>query len=441
MRRVQLTGDDRQMFRLAVPAFAALVSEPLFLLADTAVVGHLGVDALAALALAATVLQTVVGLCVFLAYGTTATVGRRLGAGDLRGALTDGMSGTWLALLLGAVLALLLAAAARPVTDLFDASAAVADQAVTFLLVAAPGIPAMLVVLATTGVLRGLQDTRTPLVVLVAANAVNVVLNVVLVYGLDLGLAGSALGTTLAQTAAAAAMTTAVVRAARRHGASLRLHPGRVLLAGRSGVALLVRTLTLRAVLLIATGVASTMPSTSLAAQQIAVTVVSALTFALDAIAIAGQALTGRYLGAADVAAARRSTRRMVWWGLLTGSVAGGALLAVSPWLPWAFTSDAAVREAAVGALVVAALVQPVSGVVFVLDGVLIGAGDGRYLAWAGVITLVAYVPCALAVLVAGGGLTWLWIAYGAWILARAATLVHRERGDAWLITGAVRAG
>ncbi len=214
-----------------------------------------------------------------------------------------------------------------------------------------------------------------------------------------------------------------------------------MLLAGRSGVALLVRTMTLRAVLLIATGVASTMPSTSLAAQQIAVTVVSALTFALDAIAIAGQALTGRYLGAEDVAAARRSTRRMVWWGLLTGGVAGAALLVVSPWLPWAFTSDAAVREAAVGALVVAALVQPVSGVVFVLDGVLIGAGDGRYLAWAGVITLVAYVPCALAVLVAGGGLTWLWIAYGAWILARAATLVHRERGDAWLITGAVRAG
>ncbi len=439
MRRVRLTGDDREMFRLAVPAFAALVSEPLFLLADTAVVGHLGTDALAALALAATVLQTVVGLCVFLAYGTTATVGRRLGAGDLRGALSDGLSGTWLALLLGAVLAAVLAAAARPVTDLFAVSDDVADQTVTFLLVASPGIPAMLVVLATTGVLRGLQDTRTPLFVLVAANAVNIVLNVVLVYGLDLGLAGSALGTTLAQTAAAAALTTAVVRAANRHGASLRLHPRGVLLAARAGVALLVRTLTLRAVLLVGTAVASTMTSASLAAQQIAVTVVSALAFALDAIAIAGQALTGRHLGADDVEAARRSTRRMVWWGLVTGGVAGASLLVVSPWLPWAFTSDAAVRQAAVGALVVAALVQPVSGVVFVLDGVLIGAGDGRYLAWAGIVTLVAYVPCALAVLATGAGLVWLWIAYGAWILARAATLVHRERGDAWLVTGAVR--
>ena len=441
MRPLALHDDDREMLRLAVPAFAALVSEPLFLLADTAVVGHLGTDPLAALALAATVLQTVVGLCIFLAYGTTATVGRRLGAGDLRGALADGVSGGWLALLLGAGLATALAVGAHPLTELFAVSSSVADQAGAYLLVAAPGLPAMLVVLAATGVLRGLQDTRTPLVVLVAANVVNIVLNVAFVYGLDLGLTGSALGTTLAQTGAAVAMTAAVVRAARRHGARLGLHPRGVLHAARSGVALFVRTLTLRIVLLVSTAVAGALPAASLAAQQIVVTVVSALAFALDAIAIAGQATTGRHLGAGDVASARRTTRRMMAWGAVTGTIAGLGLLVVSPWLAWAFTEDREVRSAAVGALVVAALVQPLSGVVFVLDGVLIGAGDGRYLAWAGVLTLAAYIPCAVAVVVAGGGLGWLWVAYGTWILARGVTLVLRERSDAWLVTGAVHAG
>ena len=439
MRRLRVGADDREMLRLAVPAFAALVSEPLFLLADTAVVGHLGTTPLAALAVAAVVVQTLVGLCVFLAYGTTATVGRRLGAGDLEGALTDGVAGSWLALGIGSALAVGLALTAPSLPGLFGVPDDVAAQAGTYLLVAAPGIPAMLVVLATTGVLRGLQDTRTPLVVLVAANIANVVLNVLLVYGLGLGLAGSALGTTLAQIGAAAALVTVVVRAARRHGAELWPAPSAVLHAVRLGLALFVRTLSLRLVLLLATVIASTMPATSLAAQQIAVTVVSALAFGLDAIAIAAQAIVGRKLGGGQVDETRRTARRMLGWGLVTGTLAGLALLAASPWLAWAFTSDPGVRAATVGALVAVALVQPVSGVVFVLDGVLIGAGDGRYLAWAGIITLAAYVPCALLVLRSGAGLAWLWAAYGAWMVTRAVTLVLRERSGHWLVTGAVR--
>jgi len=437
---LRFRADDREMLRLAVPAFAALVSEPLFLLADTAVVGHLGTTPLAALAVAATVVQTLVGLCVFLAYGTTASVGRRLGAGDLRGALTDGVAGSWLALSIGATLALALGATAGQLPGLFGVPRDVAEEAGIYLLVAAPGIPAMLVVLATTGVLRGLQDTRTPLLVLVAANLANIALNIVLVYGLGLGLAGSALGTTLAQVGAAAALVAVVVRAARRHGAALRPAPGEVRQAARLGVPLFVRTLTLRLVLLVATVLASTMPAASLAAQQIAMTVVTALAFGLDAIAIAAQAIVGRRLGGGQVAETRRTTRRMLGWGLVTGTAAGLVLLAASPWLAWAFTSDPSVRAASVGALAVVALVQPISGVVFVLDGVLIGAGDGRYLAWAGLLTLAVYVPCALAVLATGAGLGWLWAAYGAWMLARAVSLLLRERSGDWLVPGAVRA-
>jgi len=426
------------MLRLAVPAFAALVSEPLFLLADTAVVGFLGTEPLAALSVAGSVLQTVIGLCLFLAYATTATVARRLGAGDEPGALTDGVSGLWLAGALGLLLAAATAAGAAAAIGAFDVTGAVADQAVAYLRVSAIGVPAMLVVLAATGVLRGLQDTRTPLVVIVGANLANIVLDVALVYGAGLGLVGSALGTVLAQGGAAVALVWVVLRRSRRAGASARPELRGVWSALGSGTPLLVRTATLRVVLVLATVVAATLPAASLAAQQIAVTVVAVLAYGLDAVAIAGQAIIGHHLGAGDVAATRRSTRRMVWWGVGGGVVAGVGLVALSPWLPYLFTADPEVRSAATTALVVVGLVQPVSGVVFVLDGVLIGAGDGRYLAVAGLLTAVAYVPAALAVVALGGGIGWLWVAYGLWILARAATLVWRARGTSWLRTGAV---
>jgi putative MATE family efflux protein len=433
--------DDRQIARLAVPAFFALVAEPLFLLADTAIVGHLGTPELAGLAIAGTVLQTVVGLAVFLAYGTTASVARHLGADDLAGALRTGLSGVWLALVLGTLAALACAAGSETIIGWFGTSDAVDVHAEVYLRVSAFGIPAMLVVLATTGILRGLQDTRTPLVVAIAANLVNIALNLLLVYGVNMGVAGSALGTVIAQWGSALALGLVVVRAAIRERSSLRPDVGEILAAARTGVPLIVRTLTLRAALLLATLVAAGMSAASVAAHQIALAVVTTLAFALDAIAIAGQAMTGRYLGAGDVAGARRATARMITWGWRCGVLATVTLAVLSPWLAHAFSDDEAVRAASVGALLVVAVVQPVSGIVFVLDGVLIGAGDGRYLAYAGLLTLVAYVPLAALVWHLGAGLVWLWAAYGVFMLARMVTLVARERGDAWLVTGARTAG
>ena len=435
--RLRFNADDRQIFRLAVPAFAALVSEPLFLLADTAIVGHLGTTPLAGLAIAATVLQTLIGLCIFLAYGTTASVGRRIGAGDQRGAMEVGIAGGWLALLVGAAMTVLCLAGANGIVGWFDASPGVHDQAVIYLRISALGIPAMLLVLATTGVLRGMQDLRTPLVVAVAANIANVALNVALVYGADMGIAGAALGTTIAQWCAAAYLTATIVRASRRERASVRPHRRGIAQAARAGVALIVRTLTLRAAFLIATAVATTMGDASLAAHQIALTIVSTLAFALDALAIAGQALTGRALGAGDITTTKRLTRRMMGWGWWGGVVAAAGLLALHTVLPPLFSSDDAVRDALVPALVVVALIQPISGIVFVLDGVLIGAGDGTYLAWAGIFVLIAYAPLAAAVWLTDSGLALLWWAYGGFILARMVTLVLRERSDTWLVTGA----
>ncbi|WP_345264427.1 MATE family efflux transporter [Nocardioides nanhaiensis] len=434
------------MLRLAWPAFLALVAEPLFLLSDAAVVGHLGTPELAGLGVAAVVLQTVVGLCVFLAYGTTASVARHLGAGDLRGALAQGIDGVWLAVVIGVLATAAGLVLTDPVVALFGVGEEVAGHATTYLRIALLGVTPLLVMLATTGVLRGLQDTRTPLVVAIVGNGANIVLNVVLVFGLDLGIAGSALGSVIAQVGSAAALLWVVVRAARREEASLRPDLPGIRAAGAAAVPLVVRTLTLRAALLVtayavATGVDTGEGRTiDVATHQLAMTLWTFLAFVLDAVAIAAQAITGRYLGAGDVAGTRALTRRMVRWGVLTGVVTGVLLAAASPVLGPLFSPDPAVQQALVPVLLVAALGQPVAGVVFVLDGVLIGAGDGRYLAWAGAFVLVAYAPVALLLAALGTGLVGVWVSFCAVFMgARLVALLHRARGEAWLVTGATR--
>jgi putative MATE family efflux protein len=434
---------DREILRLAVPAFLALVAEPMFLLADAAIVGHLGAAELAGLGIAAVVLQTAVGVCVFLAYGTTASVARQLGAGDLRGALAQGVDGLWLAIGIGTAITVLGIATTGPLVTALGAGSAVTGPAQTYLRIAFLGTVPLLVMLAATGVLRGLQDTRTPLVVAVGGNALNIVLNLVLVYPVGLGIAGSAIGSVLAQLASATVFVVVVVRAARRHHAPLRPDLPGIRRAAHAGTALVVRTLTLRAALLVTTyavtvGALAGEQEVDLAAHQLATTIWVFLAFALDAIAIAAQALTGRLLGAGDVAGARAMTQRMVRWGLLSGVATGLLLAAVSPWIGHLFTGDGAVTDLLVPVLLVAALGQPVAGVVFVLDGVLIGAGDGRYLASAGLVTLVLYAPVALLLAAYSAGLVAIWVAFcSVFMGARLAVLVHRARGDAWLVTGA----
>lgn len=446
---------DREIARLAVPAFLALVAEPLFLLGDAAVVGHLGTRELAGLGLAGTVLSTVVGLCVFLAYGTTAGVARQLGAGHRRAALAQGVDGLWLAVAIGIPVTLVTSLLAHPLVTLFGASSGVEDAAATYLRIAAAGITPLLLVLATTGVLRGLQNTRTPLVVAIVGNVANLGLNVLLVYGVGpaprLELAGSAVGSVLAQAGMAVALVAVVVRAARREGAGLRPHPAGIRAAGRASVPLLVRTLTLRASLLVTTWavvlaagevagskVAAGSDAVPIATHQLALTIWGFLAYVLDAIAIAAQAITGRHLGAGDAPATRAVTARMVRWGVRGGIVTGVLLAAASPWLGALFTPDDAVRDALVPVLLVAALFQPVAGVVFVLDGVLIGAGDGRYLAWAGLAVLGGYAPLVLLTSALGAGLTGVWVVFGLlFMCGRLVTLVHRARGEAWLVTGA----
>ncbi|MFJ8635017.1 MATE family efflux transporter [Streptomyces sp. NPDC093568] len=430
---------DREIVALAVPAFGALVAEPLFVMADSAIVGHLGTAQLAGLGVASALLMTAVSVFVFLAYATTAAVARRVGADDLQAAIRQGLDGIWLAILLGFAVVLAVLPTAPSLVELFGASDTAAPYATTYLRISALGIPAMLVVLAATGVLRGLQNTRTPLYVAVAGFIANAALNAGLVYGFDLGIAGSAWGTVIAQWGMAVIYLVVVVRGAREHGASLRPDAAGIRASAQAGVPLLVRTLSLRAILMIATAVAARLGDADIAAHQIILSLWSLLAFALDAIAIAGQAIIGRFLGADDADGARAACRRMVEWGIAAG-VALGLLVVISrPLFLPLFTSDSVVKDAALPALLVVALSQPICGVVFVLDGVLMGAGDGPYLAWAMVLTLAVFTPVALLIPVVGGGLTAVWAAMTLMMAVRMLTLWLRARSGRWIVTGATR--
>src|SRR6516165_4497108 len=318
---------DAEILRLAVPAFGALIAEPLFLLADSAIVGRIGTTALGGLGVASQALTTLVSISIFLAYGTTAA------------AIRQGIDGLWLAGAIGAMVLVVAWPFAPAIIHAFGASPGVTQGAVTYLRISLLGAPAMLGVLAGTGVLRGLQDTRTPLAVAVGANLLNIMLNALLVLGLRWGLAGSAWGTVIAQNAAAAVYLTVVARGARRAGVAFGPDRAGLRAAALAGAALVVRTLSLQAVLVVTTAMAARMSDDAIAAHQIAFRLWVLLAFALDAIAIAGQAITGKYLGAGDVAGARAVTARMIAWGAGYGFVFGAALLAARPFLPGIFAA------------------------------------------------------------------------------------------------------
>lgn len=427
---------DRRILALALPTFATLVSEPLLLLTDSAIVGHLGTNQLAALGLSANVLGIVVGLSIFLAYGTTGTVARRLGAGDRQGALAGGLDGLVLAAILGGLLTLGLQLTLPKIVLLYGTSPEVAALALTYLRIATVGLPFILLLLAGTGVLRGLQDTRTPLYVAIATNVGNVILNVSLVYGAGLGIAGSALGTLIAQTLSGLYVAAVVIMKARRAGAQLRFRPGGVLQAARSGVWLIIRTASLQAAITLTTVTAASFGAIALAAHQVVTSLWSLLAFGLDAIAIAGQSIIGHALGAGKVDLGRAMTRRMIGWGFLAGLAFGLLILVTRPLYVGLFTPDPLVQSLIGHVLLVVAVITPISGIVYVLDGVLIGAGDGRYLALAGLVALAAYVPLALASGHLTNHLAWLWVAYCGFMIARMITLTLRARGDRWIRLG-----
>ncbi|MGO2559563.1 MATE family efflux transporter [Brachybacterium sp.] len=432
---------DREILLLAVPSLGALVAEPLFLLTDSAFIARVSTTSLAGLGLASTVLTTIVGLAIFLAYSTTAAVARSFGAGRTREAISRGIDACWLALVVGALATVLLVVAGEPLLAAFGPSPDVLAEALIYLRISAFGLPAMLAVQAATGLVRGLQDATLPLVVAVGGALVNIPLNAMLIFGLDLGIAGSALGTVVCQWGMVAVLLGVIVHRARREAIALTPHLGNLVAVGRDAVPMFVRTLGLRVVVIAATVVATRLGDVQLAAHQLATTVFTALSLALDSLAIAGQALTGRYLGASAPATVHAVTRRLMSWGVGGGAAVSVLLLGASYVVPGWFTPDIAVQENLRAALWVLVLAQPVAGYVFVLDGVLMGAGDAPYLAKVGALIAVAIMPGAIAVAWWSPegplGLAMLWLACNfLFMVLRAISLGLRVRTDDWMRLG-----
>nr|WP_239528461.1 MATE family efflux transporter [Microbacterium esteraromaticum] len=428
--------------RLAVPALGALVAEPAFLILDSVMVGHLGTSPLAGLGIASAVLQTIVGLMIFLAYSTTPAVARRFGAGNPGDAVSVGIDGMWLALGLGAVLAAAGAVASPALVAAFGASDAVSTEAQTYLTISMWGLPAMLIVFAATGLLRGMQDTMTPLWIAGLGFGANALLNWIFIYGFGWGIAGSAFGTVAAQWGMVAAYVVVIRRLALRHGASMKAQRDGIRGTARSGGWLFLRTVSLRVALLATVAVATGIGTQELAGWQIAFTIFSTAAFALDALAIAAQAMIGKSLGSGDIDQVHRVLRRTVAWGAWFGVIVGATIAALSGVIGVVFTGDAEIGALVQPAFLVLAIAQPIAGIVFVLDGVLMGANDARYLAIAGLLNLVPFLP-ALWIISATGvdgtaGLIWLAAAFfGIYLLARLGTLGWRVRTDAWTRVGA----
>jgi putative MATE family efflux protein len=430
---------DREIARLAVPAFGALIAEPLYVLTDTAIVGHIGTPQLGGLAVASSILLTLYAVFIFLAYGTTAAVSRLVGAGHQRAAAAEAVQALWLAALIGVGLVLVGLATAAPMVDLLGAEGAVRANALVYLRISLFGVPALLLTLAGTGYLRGEQDTTTPLVIAAATALGNLVVESILIFGFDQGIGASALSTVLAQCAGALALVLRVGRSARAERVGLLPRADALRRLARVGADLLVRTAALRAAFVVTTAVATRLGTIEVAAHQIAFEVWSFLALGLDAVAIAGQAMVGRSLGAGDAAGARSAGRRMIEWGVALGVLFCLAVIALRVPLAGVFTDDTEVEALAAFLLLCAGLLQPVNAVAFVLDGVLIGAGDMRFLAGAMLASSVTYIPLAVAVAVTGAGIGWLWAVLGVFMVTRAGALLARFAGDRWAVVGAIR--
>jgi putative MATE family efflux protein len=424
---------DREIVRLALPALGALAAEPLYILVDTAIVGHLGRPQLAALGLAGTVLAGAFTIFNFLTYGTTAVVARASGAGQPERAARLAAQALWVSLAIGLVLLVTCEALAEPLLRALGASGESGDHALTYFRIAAIGLPAALVALAGQGYLRGVSNLRRPLEIVVAANVVNVVLEVLFVYGFDWGIAGSAAGTAIAQLGMGVAF---VVELLRPHADSKRPSLDAMRPMVRIGRQIFVRTTALYASFLVAASVCARMGDPELGAHQIALQLFFFLALVLDSVAIAGQVIVGRMLGAGDSEGARASALRMIGWSVTLGTAFAAILLPLAHVLPRAFTSDPLVLHEAAELWPYFALMQPLAGAVFALDGILIGASDTSYLMWSMLAASLLFIVLASMTLAFDWGIVGVWVALDALIAARFALLWVRFRGRRWAVVG-----
>jgi putative MATE family efflux protein len=428
----------REILRLAGPALPVLAAEPLYLLVDTAVVGRLGAVPLAGLAVAAVLFAQVTSQLNFLSYGTTARTARLYGSGRREDAVAEGVQATWLALAVGAVVLGVGQLVARPVAEALGNGGAIADGAVTWLRVALLGAPLLLVTLAGNGWMRGVQDTARPLRYVLTGNGVSAVACVVLVHGIGtfggLGLVGSAWANVLGQCVGASLFLRALVRERcptwRPRAAVLRAQ----LAMGRDLVA---RSLAFQACFLSAAAVATRFGAPVAAAHQVVLQLWNFMALVLDAVAIAAQSLIGAALGGGAVDRARVLAAQVARYGLILGVAFGVLFAALAGVLPPVFTPDAAVLAVVPIAWWFFAALQPVAGVVFAIDGVLLGAGDAAFLrTWTLAAAVIGFLPLIWASLAFEWGLAGIWSGLAAFMVVRLVAVTVRVRGGRWATTG-----
>ena len=424
---------DREIVRLALPALGALAAEPLYVLVDTAIVGHLGRPQIAALGLAGTVLAGAFTIFNFLTYGTTAVVARASGAGRNEEAARLAAQALWVSLGIGVVLLVGLELVAAPLLSGLGGHGRSGEFALTYFRIAAIGLPAALVALAGQGYLRGVSNLRRPLKIVVAANVANLVLEILFVYVFHWGIVGSAAGTAIAQTGMGVAF---VVELLRPHAPSRRPSWSEMRPMVRVGRQIFVRTAALYASFLVAASVLARMGDAQIGAHQIAYELFILIALVLDALAIAGQVIVGRMLGAGDADGAYAAAVRMIGWSVVVGLGFAVVLAPLSHALPEAFTNDPAVLHQAALIWPFLAAMQPLGAAVFALDGILIGAGDTRFLMWSMLAASAVFVTLAALALALDWGVVGVWAALDVLIATRLALLGPRFLRRRWAVIG-----
>lgn len=411
---------DAEIASLAIPASLALMTDPLYDLSDTAILGHLGTAELAGAALAIQVLSFGYALFIFLMFATTASVARWRGSGREDLAVQHAVDATWLGLALGVAGMAVFATIGRWCIAALGGTGEVAEHAWTYMSISIAGLPAFTIVLVGVGYLRGSGRARTPLVVAAGSVALNLVLEIVAIYGFGFGVGASALGTVVAKWTSALVYVAIMVRSQRRHRSNWRPRVRPMVAQLHVGRDLVLRTVLLLGVLTTAQAMAARLGVQSLAAHTIAFRIWMFTAYASDGVEAAGQTMVAHRLGSGDVDAIRAVVQRLLGWALVLGMTMAIAIGAGSGALPRIFSDDAALVAAAATTLLWVAVLQPFNAIAFALDGMLVGAAEQTFLAKAMAVSAIAFTATALLTHRLELGLNGIWLSISIFMLVRA---------------------
>lgn len=428
----------RRILGIAVPTLGVLVAEPVYLLWDMAVVGRLGALALAGLAVGGLILAQVSSQLTFLSYGTTARAARRHGAGDERGAVIEGVQASWIAVGVGLAILVVIEACAGPVSRAISGGADIAGEALPWLRIALFGVPLILLSMAGNGWLRGVQQTRRPLLYVIAGLGLSAVLCPLLVHGLlgapRLELAGSAIANLAGQSVTGGLFVRALLRSQVSLAPHIAIMKAQLVL-GRD---LIVRSLGFQACFVSAAAVAARFGAASVAAHQLVLQLWNFLALTLDSLAIAAQTLVGAALGAGNARGAQGLARRITGWSTMFAVVLAVVFAGGYSIVPQLFTNDPAVLDRAHVVWWFFVGIIPIAGVVFALDGVLLGAGDAAFLRNATLgAALLGFLPAIWLSLAYDWGIAGIWSGLVGFMVLRLAAVSWRALSGRWARVGA----